>query len=175
MITIRLLRIAGIEEAFAATRLSFNGSSGTFEQSLALLSRLVERGDEEAKSMRGVVAWVEIDAPRFFWQEFVTYRIGCEQLGSESTMHGQEMRFDESTPQASIDAISKVSDIAVKKASYPDGLMQKRMFLISYQTFRRMYKQRLDHRLPHWRQFCKFIEDLPWADKLITVGLKSNH
>lgn len=52
-----------------------------------LLKSLLKRGDEHAKVIRGIVAYVEINAPRYFWNEFCTYRVGCETLSSESTMH----------------------------------------------------------------------------------------
>lgn len=54
---------------------------------LKLMSTLVKRGDEHAKAIRGLVVFAEINAPRMFWQEFDTYRIGVEKLSSESTMH----------------------------------------------------------------------------------------
>ena len=53
----------------------------------ALISTLVKRGDEHAKVLRGVMVWCEIAAPRYWWTEEVTYRIGSECLSSESTMH----------------------------------------------------------------------------------------
>jgi hypothetical protein len=97
--------------------------------------------------------WVEIDAPRYFWHEFVTYRLGCEQLGSESTMHDQPKLSEE--------------ELVAWKAQLPEGTMQKRIFVINYQALRRMYKQRKNHRLPEWKFFCNWIEGLPYAKELI--------
>ena len=57
------------------------------EKDKALLSTLVKRGDEHAKVLRGVMVWCEINAPRYWWTEMVTYRVGAEGLSSESTMH----------------------------------------------------------------------------------------
>lgn len=36
--------------------------------------------------MRQVIVWVEITAPRYWWSEFDTYKIGTS-ANSESTMH----------------------------------------------------------------------------------------
>lgn len=52
-----------------------------------LMRTLVKRGDEHAKAVRGIEVWCKICAPRGWWQEFDTYRIGVEKLSSESTMH----------------------------------------------------------------------------------------
>ena len=56
---------------------------------LHLLSTLVKRGDEHSKCLRGLLVYTEINAPRYFWQEMVTYEIGAIKLSSESTMHIQ--------------------------------------------------------------------------------------
>jgi len=123
-----------------------------------LLRSLIKRGDEHAKVVRGIVAYVEINAPRFLWQEFSTYRIGCEVLASESTMHIQGKGLSE-------------EELVKMKNELPEGTMQKRIVMLSYQTLRRIYKQRRGHRLPHWREFCLWIETLPYS-WMITEGIE---
>ena len=123
-----------------------------------LLKSLIRRGDEHAKVIRGIVAYVEINAPRYMWQEFDTYRIGRETLASESTMHMQGKGLSE-------------EELVKMKNELPEGTMQKRIVMLSYQTLRRIYKQRRKHRLPHWREFCAWIETLPYS-WMITEGLK---
>ena len=96
---IETLEIAGFVSALKALRLPFKKEqrstpewcgdrlSGIDQADLELLQRLVAAGDEHAKVLRGVLAWAKVTAPRLFWQEFDTYRVGCEKLSSESTMH----------------------------------------------------------------------------------------
>ena len=121
---------------------------------LKLLKTLAKRGDEHAKVLRGVVVWCEINAPRYIWQEFDTYRVGAERLSSESTMHIEGRGLSE-------------DELVEMKEKLEEGHMQKRVWMFSYQTLRRIYKQRHDHRLPQWRMFCGWIETLPLADELI--------
>lgn len=123
-----------------------------------LLSTLVKRGDEHAKVLRGVQVWLEIDAPRFLWQELDTYRIGVEKLSSESTMHIQGKGLSE-------------EELVAMKSALPEGTMQKRIVMFSYQALRRIWIQRHNHRLPHWRAFCEFIKELPFAKEFILAGL----
>ena len=123
-----------------------------------LLSTLVKRGDEHAKVLRGVVVWAKINAPRYFWQEMDRYRIGCECLSSESTMHIQGKGLKE-------------DDLVEMKENLKEGTMQKRVWMFSYQTLRRIYIQRHNHRLPQWRKFCEWIESLPFAEEFILTGL----
>ena len=39
-----------------------------------------QEGDEHGKVVRGIMAYAEIDAPRYWWQEMDTYRIGTDRL-----------------------------------------------------------------------------------------------
>lgn len=128
-----------------------------FEQKdLHLMSVLTKRGDEHAKVVRGIMVYAEIDAPRYWWQEMDTYRIGTDRLSSESTMHIQGKGMTE-------------EELVAMKEALTEGTMQKRVQVFSYQALRRIYFQRRNHRLPHWRDFCKWIETLPFAAELITI------
>jgi len=121
-----------------------------------LLSKLVKRGDEHAKVLRGIVVWCDIYAPRYFWQEMDTYRVGAERLSSESTMHIQGRGLSE-------------DELIEMKEYLREGTMQRRIWMFSYQTLRRIYFQRRNHRLPQWRKFCEWIETLPFAKEFITI------
>jgi len=139
-----------------ASRLSHKNKQYDYllQDQLSLLSKLVLHGDDEAKSLRGLQVYYSINAPRYWWHEFVTYRIGNEQLGSESTMH--------SAPK-----FENEDDFLEWKGNIKESTMQKRIFMTNYQTLRRMYFARKNHRLPHWKEFCKWIETLPYAKELI--------
>ena len=137
--------------------ISFACGVKTDIKDINLMSSLVKFGDEHAKVLRGINVYTEINAPRYWWQEMDTYHIGTERLSSESTMHmqGNGLLGDE---------------LIAFKENFAEGNMQKRIQMFSYQTLRRIYIQRKNHRLPQWRTFCEWIKTLPYADKLITVG-----
>lgn len=137
-----------------AARLSHRsvGDGGGYkDQTLAKI--LFKRGDEHAKAIRGMIVYAEINAPRYWWAEMDTYRIGAEPLGSESTMHDRKDLSGD--------------DLVEYKSSLQEGTLQRRIWLFSYQTLARIYKQRRKHRLQDWRAFCAWIETLPYAE-LIT-------
>lgn len=121
-----------------------------------LMSTLVKRGDEHAKILRGVCVWAEINAPRYWWIEMSTYRVGVECLSSESTMHVEGKGLD-------------TESLVEMKENLREGHMQKRVVMFSYQALRRIYFQRRNHRLPQWKTFCEWIETLPYADEFITA------
>lgn len=61
------------------------------------------------------------------------------------------------------------------KEILPTSFLQKRVQMFSYQTLRRIYIQRRNHRLPMWHDFCEWIESLPYSKELITIGLKEEN
>jgi hypothetical protein len=124
---------------------------------LRLLSNLVLNGDEHAKAVRGIIVSAEIDAPRYWWQEMDTYRVGTDRLSSESTMHCEAKGL-------SGEELQKV------KAELKEGHVQRRDQIFSYQTLRRIYFQRKSHRLPEWHTFCEWIEQLPLSKQLIIIS-----
>lgn len=132
------------------------------EDDIELMQKLVRRGDEHAKVLRGIEVWCEINAPRYWHVELDTYRVGCERLSSESTMHiqGHGLSTDE---------------LIEMKEYLPEGTMQKRVWMFSYQTLRRIYFQRKHHRLPQWQKFCEWIETLPYSKEFITFERDSNN
>lgn len=55
----------------------------------------------------------------------------------------------------------------------PSSYNQKRSVMLSYEVLANMYKSRVGHKLNEWRDFCKWIESLPYSE-LITENLKEN-
>ena len=51
--------------------------------------------------------------------------------------------------------------------SNPAGFTLTARMTTNYRCLRNIYIQRKDHRLPEWRQFCKWIETLPYADEFL--------
>lgn len=66
---------------------------------------------------------------------------------------------------------NKIESLIAMKEILPASFKQKRVQVFSYQTLRRIYKQRHNHRLPHWHIFCDWVKSLPFANELILVGL----
>ena len=87
--------VAGIAPAMKYMRLPMEAKSDTgYHNGLPQIGprdrqrseKLIHSGDSHAKHMRMIWTWMTIRAPRYWWQELVTYKVGLESL-SESTMH----------------------------------------------------------------------------------------
>jgi len=176
---IEILELFGFVSAVRALRLPFRGkakSDSIFgetycyvdefitshasvkigEKDFKLFQSLVKNGDEHAKVVRGIIISCSITAPRYWWQEMDTYRVGTERLSSESTMHIEAKGLSG-------------EELQKMKSELKEGHEQERIQEFSYQTLRRIYFQRKSHRLPEWHQFCEWIESLPLAKELITI------
>lgn len=120
-------------------------------------------------------AWVEAERYRFL--EFVS---------SQSTMHritkfDLDKQYNQYVDPRVIDIMKeKVSeynnmeDSPDKVEKYleilytnPAGFELTARMTTNYRCLKNIYKQRKDHRLPEWREFCKWVETLPYAKELI--------
>lgn len=181
---IELLEVAGFYSAFGAIHLPMNKPSKVSairedskvtrlndavlvkgpnilvsipKSDINLASNLIKSGDEHAKAIRGIVVWLKITAPIYWWYDLETYRIGHERLSSESTMHGECKGL----------VGKELQDV---KGKIPFGHEHTKIDYFSYQTLRRIWLQRKNHRLPEFHQFIDFIRDnCPLADELIFV------
>lgn len=162
------------------------------ENDAALAMKLNHGGSVHAKYRRMIMVWCDITAPLYWWKEFDTYRAGVEK-NSCSTMHKIHSEpFDledfsiEHLNQFSLKALNFTIDmlnasrdafIATKDKEYwwqmiqllPSSYNQKRTVMMSYEALANMYKWRKDHKLDEWREFCNWVEKLPYSE-LITGG-----
>jgi hypothetical protein len=172
---IQTKEIAGFYSAIEAVRLPHrNGdkSDSAFfpdmnewemigSKDLQLLQNLITSGDDEAKVIRGIIVWADITAPRYLWQELDTYTVGVTPLCSESTMH---VEFKQLTGE----------ELQQRKGDLKESHEQRRIRAFSYQTLRRIYFQRRNHRLPEWKIFIEWIKTLPLANELILIPSKAD-
>lgn len=49
----------------------------------------------------------------------------------------------------------------------PSSYNQKRTVMLNYEVLANIYKSRKDHKLDEWRDFCKWIEMLPYSEIII--------
>lgn len=112
-------------------------------------------------------------------------------ISSQSTMHritkfAFKDQCNEYVDQRIIDVVQEMIDIyngledkgtEFAKELYltilynvPSGFELTAGFTTNYQQLKTMYYQRRNHRLPEWRKFCKWIEELPKFRELVLGG-----
>ena len=163
---------------------------GTKDYDLA--KRLWNGGTEHRKWMRQVIVWVDITAPRYWWSEFDTYKVGTS-ANSESTMHRltkdgvkkEDLDFEwyidglaDSTMEDLISNLNVLIDFynacppekkkeifPLIKGLLPESFMQKRTICLNYEVLATMYRQRKNHRLPQWsKDFVSWVKTLPYSE-----------
>ena len=53
----------------------------------------------------------------------------------------------------------------------PSSYNQMRTVQLNYQVLLSMYKARKDHKLDEWREFCEWIETLPYFKEICLGGV----
>ena len=160
------------------------------ENDYDLMMRLAKAGPEHAKYRRMIVVYADVTAPRYWWTEYDTYKVGTV-ANSCSTMHKiADKKFtpdDFSTEHLvgkSFAALKNTLDVMnLEREHYlatkdkdcwwqmiqllPQSYNQKRTIMLNYEVLATIYRQRKGHKLDEWRDFCKWIEQLPYSE-LIT-------
>lgn len=162
------------------------------ENDLNLMKRLANAGTDHAKYRRMITVYADLVAPLYWWKEYDTYKVGTV-ANSCSTMHkiqAKEFTLDDfSNEQLDYTSKCMLKDIIsvlnknrelfinTKDKQYwwnmiqllPTSYNQKRTVQLNYEVLRNMYHSRRSHKLDEWREFCKWIESLPYSE-LITGG-----
>ena len=168
---VKILRETGLEEALVGLSLSFNAP---LEKMPKVASRLASRDNGENKFLESIQVWLDITAPRYWWQQFDTYRVGVTKQ-SESTMHTWKRKpfsaeaFVEGvdpTILAKLEYARKEGDFKYVKRNLPEGFLQRRVVCTNYKGLRHAVRQRRDHRLEEWQIFIRALDDLAHSDWL---------
>lgn len=115
------------------------------------------------KFLESITVYIDIEAPRAWWSEFDTYRVGTTKQ-SESTMHTLAKRaptiadFEPGTSPIMIAAFQEVwkeckGNIHELKMALPEGFLQRRLVVTNYKVLRNIIAQRKNHRLKLWSKF----------------------
>lgn len=172
---------------------SYTNAAGEFilgENDSILMRKLCVSGSDHRKFLRQIFVSVDICAPLYWWKEYDTYKVGTT-ANSTSTMHRIHSKpfspDDFSREKLTGEATDILNDLIAfleklrlkynetkdKSVWYniiqllPSSYNQLRTCTVSYENLVNMYHARKSHKLDEWREFCGWIESLPYADKLI--------
>jgi len=145
------------------------GLSLSYEQSVDEMPRvalnLLPKGGSHIKFLESVAVWLDIVAPRYWWQQMDTYRVGVTKQ-SRSTMHTILRRplcqadFEGGIAPEILVVLNKLiekGDFWQVKINLPEGFLQRRVVCLNYKALRHIIEQRHDHRLPEWQVFVRQI------------------
>jgi hypothetical protein len=162
-IHIELVEYAGYQSAMIGITIPTEAER-TAQQRIEIGQRLVKLSDSHSKFSRFLIVYLLISAPRYWWQQFDTYRVGIEKVSSSTMVKFRKKGtlltkddFVNDVSQDSIDSINKLlkdnANINEIKASLPEGFLQKRIVSMNMQAFNRIITDRLSHKLQEWEEF----------------------
>lgn len=162
------------------------------EKDKKLAQTLISLGTDHSKFMRQIFVSMDIEAPRAWWIEMDTYKVGTTS-NSCSTMHtimSKEFTKDmfscesfKHNPGMYYDFIKVLNILNALRNQWletkdkniwrnlidilPQCYNQKRTWTANYGVLRNIYKGRHNHKLKEWQDFCQEILNLPYANELI--------
>lgn len=176
---------------FESTGKPYQGNVGNND--LKLMHSLSKAGNDHGKFLRMINVTVDITAPLYWWKEFDTYKVGTV-ANSCSTMHkiaDKEFVLDDFSHEHLQDDSVAVLESVIHTLNVhrewfnnkvlddpkidwwqmiqllPSSYNQKRTVQLNYQVLKSMYFARRNHKLDEWRDFCSWIETLPYFKEIV--------
>lgn len=161
----RVLKLTehGHDEAMLGLSLSYQSDVDRMSARAVILAR--KEGGHN-KFLESIQTWWDILAPRFWWQEMDTYRVGISKQ-SESTMHTLTRQpltqddFEYPIYDPYLDHLNQKllygASLEEIKNDLPDGFLQRRVVNMNYKTLRNIIHQRRSHKLPQWQFFIQIV------------------
>ena len=167
------------------------------DNDLDLMRRLRDAGTDHRKFMRMITVYLDITAPLYWWKEFDTYKVGtvANSCSTMHKIHAKKFTLDDFSydhlDEESIEVLESViealncnrnifnGNVALADGStpkdywwnmiqlLPTSYNQRRTVQLNYEVLANMYHSRRLHKLDEWREFCKWVESLPYSE-LIT-------
>lgn len=149
-----------------------------YNRLLETANRLAHKQGGHNKFLESITISLDITAPRYWWSEFDTYRVGVTKQ-SESTIHTLGKRdltaddFEHGLPLRTRNTLNNIIDryrctenkkekenlFLTLKNLLPEGYLQRRIVVLNAKTLQNIIAQRINHRLPEWKQFCDTLRN----------------
>jgi hypothetical protein len=139
------------------------------------------RGSAHDNFLHGILVAFDLTLTNKAWLEAERYHF-FEIVSSQSTMHriskfDLSKQYNKYVDSRIINIMNELKDIYNETKdiedylrllySNPCGFQLTARITTNYGQLKTMYFQRKNHRLPEWREFCKWIETLPEFKKLV--------
>ena len=158
-----------------------------------LMMRLRNAGTDHRKFMRMIAVYADVTAMQPWWSEFDTYKVGsvrnsCSKMHKIHVKEFAEDDFEHKGIDECGDFTKNVFKVVVEQCEVlrqkfnvtqdkkywraliellPEGYRMRATVMLNYEVLANIYKSRKNHKLDEWRDFCKWIESLPYSELII--------
>ena len=142
-----------------------------------------DKGEGHDQFLTGCLVAFDLTCSNKMWVEMERYRF-VYFVSSQSTMH-RSSKFDLDKQCVSLIDKCILKRLNELKEEYlenpnpenylkllynlPSGFQLTARLTTNYRSLKTIYSQRKNHRLPEWREFCKWIETLPHSELITGV------
>ena len=172
------VKVYGLDEAIRASKypksVDTDKVSSDITDTVKALGR-AQRGSGHDNFLNGIIVQFDLTCSIKMWTEAERYHF-FDFVSSQSTMHCIT-RFDalkQCNSYVRPETIVLLNKLIENYKNYPTdeaylsvlynvpvGFELTARMTTNYRQLKTIYHQRKDHRLPEWREFCKWIEGLP--------------
>lgn len=165
------------------------------EADIKLCKNLIKAGSPDRKFLRMIHVQADVTAPLYWWKEYDTYKVGtvANSCSTMHTIHKRDLTLDDFSYEhlipVALDCLNEtiktintarqfVVDMKLKEDWWqmiqllPSSFNQMRTIDLNYETLLSIYRQRKSHKLDEWRDFCKWIETLPYMKEFLGLDEK---
>ena len=190
------VKVYGLEESIRRAKFPMSTDINELNTDLTPgIEKLAQtpKGSGHDNWLNGVIVQFDLTFSLKAWTELQRYHF-IDFVSSQSTMHritkfNLDEAYNEYVDKRIIDIVKeKVNTYNILEAKQDKTIEEveqlKRMYLeilynnpagfrltagmtTNYRQLKTIYTQRKNHRLPEWREFCKWIETLPHAELII--------
>jgi hypothetical protein len=188
---IKFVNVYGLEESIIASGYSMKTDFGLkepmptekdFKRAMKLANTLIGSGHDQF--LTGAIVQFDLTTTNKMWTELQRYHF-VDFVSASSTIHKlADFNLSESYNQyvdPRIMAIMQELQRTYKENpskenqlrllnSNPAGFELTARLTTNYRQLKTIYKQRKDHLLPEWREFCQWIESLPGSGLITGEG-----
>ena len=163
------------------------------ESDMKLCKNLIKAGSPDRKFLRMIHVQADVTAPLYWWKEYDTYKVGtvANSCSTMHTIHKRDLTLDDFSYEhlipVALDCLNEtiktintarqfVVDMKLKEDWWqmiqllPSSFNQMRTIDLNYENLLSIYRQRKGHKLDEWREFCKWIETLPYMKEFLGLG-----
>ena len=163
------------------------------EADMKLCKNLIKAGSPDRKFLRMIHVQADVTAPLYWWKEYDTYKVGtvANSCSTMHTIHKRDLTLDDFSYEhlipVALDCLNEtiktintarqfVVDMKLKEDWWqmiqllPSSFNQMRTIDLNYENLLSIYRQRKGHKLDEWREFCQWIETLPYMKEFLGLG-----
>ena len=163
------------------------------EKDMKLCKNLIKAGSPDRKFLRMIHVQADVTAPLYWWKEYDTYKVGtvANSCSTMHTIHKRDLTLDDFSYEhlipVALDCLNEtiktintarqfVVEMKLKEDWWqmiqllPSSFNQMRTIDLNYENLLSIYRQRKGHKLDEWREFCKWIETLPYMKEFLGLG-----